>query len=807
MKASRAGYRIAVDVGGTFTDMVLVDGAGRFRVFKVPSVPADPSRGVLDVVEHAARALATGVERLLADCALFLHGSTVATNTLLEGSGARVGMLVTRGFRDFLEARRGFRADPFDHRPPYPPVLVPRYLRLPVGGRMDARGVEVEPLDEADLEAAIETFRAEGVESVAVCLLHSFENGAHERRCAEVLRGRGGPGSQHSETGSRSRHSGTAPRSHHSETGSRFEHSGTGPRFSHPGAGPRFKHSGASFEWVSLSHEVVPVIGEYERGSTTVVNAYIGPRVVRYLRALDERLRALGLGPELLVLQSNGRAISVRQVAMRPVNLVLSGPAGGVGALDYLASATGIGDLVTMEIGGTSCDVMLRAGGRVAITDRLEVGGYDLVSASVDINTVGAGGGTIAGADAAGLLFAGPRGAGAVPGPAAYGRGGEEPTVTDAQLALGRLAPGPYAGGAVSLDLERARTALRARVGDPLGLGVEEAAIGVIRLVEQNLLQAVERISTERGRDPARFVLVAGGGAGPMHGAAVGRRLGARGVLVPRLAGVFCALGMLNADVGQDFARVFIAPLDAEAAGEAQAVYAALEDEARTWLRDGGFGPEAMRFEREADLRYAGQQWDVRISGISAISQISAVSETSEGAVMPAATEIPVASEVPARAEAPVGAGTSAVAETPAEAGTGATAAALRSAFEREYERLFGHVQPDSAVEITKLRVVGIGALPRLDPLRAEPCGGAPEPASVRDVYAFGPRGEPLGFVPTPVYRGADLQPGHRLEGPLLVEERTTTVVAGPGDRIEVLPSGDLLMRFDTDLQRQGAQD
>ena len=723
-------WRIAVDVGGTFTDMVLVDAGGRFHVFKVSSVPADPSRGVLDALEHAARSFGARVEDLLAGCALFLHGSTVATNTVLEGSGARVGMLVTRGFRDFLEVRRGFRADPFDHRPPYPPVLVPRYLRLPVGGRIDARGVEVEPLDETDLDAAIETFRAEGVESIAVCLLHSFENGAHERRCAEVLRGRGGP---------RSRHSGAGPR---------FKHSEAGPRFKHSGAGPRFHHSGTSFEWVSLSHEVVPVIGEYERGSTTVVNAYIGPKVVRYLHALDERLRALGLGPELLVLQSNGRAISVRQVAVRPVNLVLSGPAGGVGALDSLASATGIGDLITMEIGGTSCDVMLRAGGRVAITDRLEVGGYDLVSASVDINTVGAGGGTIAGADAAGLLFAGPRGAGAVPGPAAYGRGGEEPTVTDAQLVLGRLAPGPYAGGAVSLDLERARAALRTRVGDPLGLGVEEAAVGVIRLVEQNLLQAVERISTERGRDPARFVLVAGGGAGPMHGAAVGRRLGARGVLAPRLAGVFCALGMLNADVGQDFARVFIVPLDADAAGKAQEVYAALEGEARRWLRDGGFGPEAMRFEREADLRYAGQQWDVRIS------------------------------EIPA----------------------GVEAEALRAAFEREYERRFGHVQPDSTVEITKLRVVGIGTLPRLEPLRAEPCDTAPEPVSMRDVYAFGPRGEPRGCVPTPVYRGADLQPGHRLEGPLLVEERTTTVVAGPGDRLEVLPSGDLLIRFDTQV-------
>ena len=682
-------WRIAVDVGGTFTDMVLVDAGGRFHVFKTPSVPEDPSRGVLDVLEHAAGGFGTDVERLLSHCTMFLHGSTVATNTVLEGSGARVGMLVTRGFRDFLEARRGLRADPFDHRPPYPSVLVPRYLRLPVGGRMDARGAEVEPLDEADLDAAIDIFRAEAVESIAICLLHSFENGAHERRCAEVLRERG------------------------------------------------------DFEWVSLSHEVVPVIGEYERGSTTVVNACIGPRVVRYLHVLDEHLRALGLGPDLLVLQSNGRAISIRQVAGRPVNLVLSGPAGGVGALDYFASTTGFEDLVTMEIGGTSCDVMLRADGRVAVTDRLEVGGYDLVSASVDIHTVGAGGGTIAGADAAGLLFAGPRGAGAVPGPAAYGRGGEEPTVTDAQLVLGRLAPGPYAGGAVSLDLERARAALRARVGEPLGLSVQEAAIGVIRLVEQNLLQAVERISTERGRDPARFVLVACGGAGPMHGAAVGRRLGARGVLVPRLAGVFCALGMLNADVGQDFARVFIAPLDADTANEARSLYAALEAEAHTWLHEGGFDADTMRFEREADLRYAGQQWDVRV------------------------------------------------------AGTPVNVPELRAAFEREHDRLFGHIQPDSTVELTKLRVVGIGTLPPLAPVRAEASDTTPEAMSVRDVYAFGPRGEPRGFAPTPVYRGADLRPGHRLEGPLLVEEQTTTVVVGPHDRIEVLRSGDLLVRFD----------
>ena len=631
-------WRIAVDVGGTFTDMVLVDAGGRFHVFKTPSVPADPSRGVLDVLEHAAGAFAVDVPRLLSDCALFLHGSTVATNTVLEASGARVGMLVTRGFRDFLEARRGFRADPFDHRPPYPPVLVPRYLRLPVGGRVDARGAEVEPLVDADLDAAIDTFRAEAVESIAVCLLHSFENGAHERRCAQVLHERGG------------------------------------------------------FEWVSLSHEVVPVIGEYERGSTTVVNACIGPKVVRYLQALDERLRALGLGPDLLVLQSNGRAISIRQVAHCPVNLVLSGPAGGVGALGYFAAATGFDDLITMEIGGTSCDVMLRAGGRVAVTDRLEVGGYDLVSASVDIHTVGAGGGTIAGADAAGLLFAGPRGAGAVPGPAAYGRGGEEPTVTDAQLVLGRLAPGPYAGGAVSLDLERAETALRTRVGEPLGLDMHEAAIGVIRLVEQNLLQAVERISTERGRDPARFVLVACGGAGPMHGSAVGRRLGARG-----RAGAEARGGVLRARDAQRGRRPGLRP------GVHRATRRGQRERGAEPLRGarrrcaglasrGGFEPGAMRFEHQIDLRYAGQQWDVRVAD--------------------------------AQANVPE----------------------LRAAFEREHDRLFGHIQPDSTVELTKLRVVGIGTLPALEPARAETGSTVPEPASTREVYAFGPRGEPLGL-------------------------------------------------------------
>ena len=690
MTESPARFRIGVDVGGTFTDMVLVDGGGRFHVFKTPSVPADPSRGVLDVLEHAARSFGVSVENLLSECVLFLHGSTVATNTVLEGSGARVGMLVTRGFRDFLEARRGFRTDPFDHRPAYPPVLVPRYLRLPIGGRVDARGVEVEPLDEADLDTAIDTFRAEAVESIAICLLHSFENEAHERRCAEVLRERGG------------------------------------------------------FEWLSLSHEVVPVIGEYERGSTTVVNAYIGPKVVRYLQALDERLRALGLKPDLLVLQSNGRAISIRQVAHCPVNLVLSGPAGGVGALDYFAAATGFDDFITMEIGGTSCDVMLRAGGRVAVTDRLVVGGYDLVSASVDIHTVGAGGGTIAGADAAGLLFAGPRGAGAVPGPAAYGRGGEEPTVTDAQLVLGRLAPGPYAGGAVSLDLERAEAALRARVGEPLGISVQEAAVGVIRLVEQNLLQAVEQISTERGRDPARFVLVACGGAGPMHGAAVGAAArGAGSAGAEARGGVLCAR-------------------DAQC-GRRSGFRPGVHRSARR-----GHGERGARSVRDARRRRA--------------------TLASRRRVRCRCDALRARSRSPLRGPA-VGRPGGGNAECGRAEASRRVRARVRPALRPRPARQ--HRGADQAPRRRHRHPAAAGA-------RA---GGAGRPGARSGV-------DPRGLRLRPARRAAGIRadsqcieapiscPATGYNGPLLVEEQTTTVVVGPQDRLEVLASGDLFVGF-----------
>ena len=682
----RPPWRVGVDVGGTFTDLVVADAEGHTEVFKVPSSTEDPGRGVIAALERACEALGLSTTVFLGDCAFFLHGSTVATNTLLEGKGACVGLLTTAGFRDSLEARRGLRKDPWDHRTPYPPVLVPRYLRLPVRGRIDADGRESQPIELDDVRKAAAAFRAEGVESVAICLLNSFISSVHEKAAAEVLR-----------------EENVCP-------------------------------------WISVSSEIVPIMGEYERSSTTVVNAYVMPQVASYLHALSDRLSKMGLKTQLLMLQSNGGAASLDQVIEQPVNLLLSGPSAGVGAMAHLARGLGETNLVSMEIGGTSCDVMLMSEGRVAITDSLSVNDYDLVTPSVDIHTVGAGGGTVSGIDSAGMMFAGPQGAGAVPGPAAYGLGGMAPTVTDAHLVLGRLRPGPYAGGSVSLDLAAAENAIDETIATPLGIGRDEAAVGVIRIVEQNLLHAVERISIQRGYNPGRFMLIACCGAGPMHGASVGRRLGARAVYVPRQAGAFCAIGMQHADVRRDFVQVLMRRLDGEVGLAIAAGFEALESQTTDALRREGFEPDDTRFEHELDLHYEGQQWDVRV---------------------------------------PL---------TDADAGQDE----IRTAFEGEYDRQFGHTNPGGRIIVAKLRVVGIGTLPPLKDVVLETTDVRPVPVDHRPVHT----GTSTGFVDTPIYAGADLKAGQNLDGPAIIEEATTTVVVGPGDRVSVDQLDNYLITF-----------
>ncbi|MCC7046840.1 MAG: hydantoinase/oxoprolinase family protein [Alphaproteobacteria bacterium] len=659
--------------------MILVDRGGDIRVVKVPTVPADPAAGVMEAVGKAAAQIGVTVEGLLADCALFVHGSTIATNTVLEGRGARVGMLTTDGFRDALEIRRGHRDNPWDHRTPYPPVLVPRYLRLPVRGRVDRAGAEESPLELDDVDAAMKVFKAEGVEAVAVCLFNSYAGDQQERAAA------------------------------------------------------RRAESAGPTKWVSISSAVAPIAGEYERGSTTVLNAYVAPRTVGYLQALNRRLEEKGLQSPLLLIQNNGGAVTVAHVADRPATLLLSGPAAGVGALSYYAAAAGTSDLISMEIGGTSCDVILMTAGKVAFTSNLDIGGYACVLPSVEVHTIGAGGGTIAHVDAAGMLQVGPQGAGARPGPVCYGLGGTEPTITDAQVVLGRLKPGTYAGGAVAIDATLAANAIEAKIAKPLGISTERAAAGIIRLMDQKLLQAVQRLSSERGHDPRRFTLVAAGGAGPLHGGTVARALGCRRVYLPRLSGAFCALGMLHSDVRHDYVRVHYTDLDRADPAKLETLFAGLEREAIATLHSEGFVDGAARCERALDLRYVGQQWDITV---------------------------------------PVGAGFD--------------PAAIRRDFDAEHDRLFGHIQPSGIIEITKTRVVGVGKLPPLRPGAPAAASGAARPIDRRKVWID----EASGWRETAIYDGRGLAPGHRVEGPAIVNEQTTTLLVGQGDVLAVDKSG-----------------
>lgn len=684
-------WRIGVDVGGTFTDLVMVDAHGALMIVKTPSVPANPGEGVLDAVRKAAANLSMPVEDFLAQCRLFVHGSTVATNTVLEGKGAKVGLLTTHGFRDSLEIRRGMRENPWDHRKPFPPVLVPRHLRLPVRGRLDSEGGEVAPIEAADAVAAGEIFTREGVEAVAICLFNAYADGRHEDEAAQAL----------------------------SESW--------------------------SGEWVSRSSAIAPTIGEYERSSTAVMNAYVAPRVVTYLRDLAKELQRLGLPGALLMSQSNGGVVSVDQIADRPVNLVLSGPAAGVGAMTLAANALGDDNLISMEIGGTSCDVALMSAGQVATSDALEIDGYHLAVPSVEIHTVGAGGGTIAGVDAAGMLFAGPKGAGARPGPACYGHGGTEPTVTDAQLVLGRLAPGAYAGGSVTLDMERARAAIDSRIAEPLGISTEEAAAGIIRLVEQHLLHAVERISVQRGFNPAGFTLVPAGGAGPLHGPSVAAMLGAKRVYVPRQAGAFCAMGLLQSDVRQDYIQVFMRDLDGDVSQAALDGFAQLRARASDTLTREGFTGDHAAYRRALDLRYRGQQSDLRV-------------------------ELPDGDDF--------------------------DPALVRRLFEAEYARQFGHIQPGGAIQITSLRMAGFGLLPPLEAAPAPPSKASPRRRATRRVWF------PDGWRDTAIYDGADLAPGQLIAGPAIVTEQTMTAIARAGDTLEVDAAGNFII----DLAERGTQ-
>jgi N-methylhydantoinase A len=534
---NEAGARLGVDVGGTFTDVVILSG-GRLVTAKVPSTPSDQSEGVLAGVE-AADFDASGLEA-------FAHGMTVATNALLERRGARLALVTTEGFRDVIEIGRQNRPSLYDLTRDRPPALVPRELRFTVRERMGPDG-ELAELDEDDLARVVDAVRDAGVEAVAVCLLFAFLHPEHEQRVGEALR------------------------------------------------------SQLDGVHVSLSSEVLPEFREFERFATTAADAYLAPRLSAYLGRLAERSEEAGL-PTPLVMQSSGGVIDLDAAVSAAAACVLSGPAGGVVGAAYAAAASGYEDLLTFDMGGTSTDVAPVIGGDAQTTTDSVVAGVPLKLPMVDVHTVSAGGGSIAWADAGGALRVGPQSAGAEPGPAAYGAGGEEPTVTDANLFLGYLEDGATLGGEVVLQRELAEQALE-RLGSQLGLDALQTARGIVRVANAEMTRALRVISVERGLDPRDFALVAFGGAGGMHACALADELGMRTLVVPKAAGVLSALGLAISDVRRDYVEVLLGEPDAD---RLEPAFGDLEARAREDLDD-------PRLSRGADLRYRGQSFELTV--------------------------------------------------------------------------------------------------------------------------------------------------------------------------------------------------
>jgi N-methylhydantoinase A len=672
--------RVGVDSGGTFTDVCLFDEThGEIHVWKVSSTPQDPSLGITGGVEQGVAEVAHATGRAV-EVVYFGHGTTVATNALIVGRGAETGLITTKGFRDVLELRRQKRDSLYDIQTQKPRILVSRDKRLEVSERVRFDGSVHTPLDEEEVRAAARKLKAEGISTVAVCLLFSFIAPEHEKRVKQIV------------------------------------------AEEIPGA------------FVSISHEVAPEFREYERLSTTVVNAYLGPIMKSYLSKLQPRLAAIGIEAHPHLTQSNGGVISSEVAQNFPARTVLSGPAAGViGALS-VGGLAGFDNVITFDMGGTSTDVSLIDRGRPQMSNDAVVHGYPLKLPMLDIHTVGAGGGSIAHIDAGGLLKVGPRSAAADPGPVCYGRGNEEPTVTDANVVLQVLNPTHLLNGRMAIDQARAKAAI-ARLADQLGLGVMETAQGIISVVIANMAKAIRVISVERGYDPRDYVMLGFGGAGPIHAARLARELDIPRLVIPKYPGIMCALGLLLTDLRTNLSLTRLLPLDAKGAAGIEAGFAGLEERAQEWFAQEAI-PEARRsLIRSIDMRYGGQGYELTVP-------------------------------------------------CPADAIDDAALVRLRKEFERIHNQVYGYVAAEEPVQVTTLRVEAVGLVPKAD-LKAHPPTTAPAEAAItghREVWLP----ETGGFTDCPIYDRARLGPGHAVAGPAIIDQMDSTTLVLPGQTATV---------------------
>ena len=671
-------FKVAVDIGGTFTDLVAVDDSGDIFVDKSSSMADDPIAAVLSVVGKA------GVAPEEID--LFIHGTTVTTNALIERAGTRVAFVTNRGFRDVVFIQNANRRDLYSLVWKKPRPLASRHDCLEIDCRLNAQGEVVRALDEGDVERLIEHLREEGITTVAVSFLFSYLNPVHELELAERLQA------------------------------------------AVPGL------------TVSLSHQVYPRWRENDRGHTTIADAYLKPMFARYTENLRSGLRRAGSGGRLLVMKSNGGVVDIESAADQPVNYLVSGPVGGVLGGAHFASLAGIDKILTVDIGGTSCDVALVDDGSFKRAESFELElGIPIRAPMVDIRTIGAGGGSIAWIDAGGLLRVGPQSAGSNPGPACYGMGGEQPALTDANLVLGRLNPDSFAGGDIPLDVDRARTAMT-QVAEPLGLAVEETAEAVIQLANHNMVNALNVISVEQGIDPREFTLVAFGGAGALHAAGIAEIMGIGQVLVPPYPGNTSAFGLLTAGLRSDVATTLLVRSDDQNGRETlNRSLEPLRQRAVTALAREGYEGEPV-VEQRLEMRYFGQNHH---------------------------REILIAPEAPLDQ---------------------AQYEAAFAAFHRDHRDFYGYEQPDDVVEIVGVIATATGGRPELAGRFHEPDRAVAEETS-RSVY-FGD----AGWLDAAIVQRDTLEPGVTRSGPMVVEERLSTTLVPPGTRVTVHDSGSLLI-------------
>ena len=692
-------FRLGVDIGGTFTDAVLLsEASGETRIAKVPSTPADPSRGFLDAVERIL-----GDAGVAPDAVSYLvHGTTVATNSLIEGKTPRTAFITTEGFRDMLEIGRQVRPTLYDVHFEKPRPLVPRDLCFEVRERLDAGGRELAPLDEAAVHGIAGTLAEKEVVSVAVCLLHAYLNPVHERRIGELLRA----------------------------------------------------HDDGLV--ISLSSEVCPEFREYFRASTTIINACVRPVLARYLRDIEHRLRDRGMTAELLIMQSSGGVLTFETGAEKPAYMVESGPAAGVIVANYVAGALGHANAISFDMGGTTAKVGLILDGRPSITKEYEVGaqanpgvgqarasGYPIRTPVIDLVEIGAGGGSIAWVDPGGILRVGPRSAGADPGPICYGQGGEEPTITDANLVLGRLDPAYFLGGEMGLSVDAARDGIARRCAGPMNLDTVACAHGIVEIANAAMTNALRVMTVQRGYDPRDLVMVAFGGAGPLHANRLCAEMKIGLLIVPPSPGTASALGLLVTDLKHEFSRTRIMEEGAEDLDEINRVFASMEAEGRAVLQREGLADESIAFVRQVEMRYAGQSHELAI-------------------------------------------------DFPAGEATAGTLAGLRERFHTEHDRSYGHGYPEEPTELVNFRLSALGSIrkPRLREV-APQSGPVSEARKGTRQVCFDAAG---GFVPTPIYDRRRLAAGHRLDGPAVVEETDSTTLVLPGYTVAVDRYANLLI-------------